>query len=91
MRGPRPDLEYHYAGAGGRWIAKHLRKIAIQRDERSPFTLAYFEQPIVCRPPQFLTGNRNGIVAAARTRSAARRLRFSSSLNFTPRFQWEQG
>jgi hypothetical protein len=37
MCGPRPDLEYHYAGGGSGRIAKHLAKIAIQGDKRSAF------------------------------------------------------
>jgi hypothetical protein len=63
MCGPRSDLEYHYAGAGGRRVAKHLAKITIQCDERSAFALAHFEQALVCRSPQPLTDNRNGVMA----------------------------
>jgi len=50
VRGPRPDLEYYDAGAGSGRIAKHLAKIAIQRDERSAFASAHFEQCLVRRP-----------------------------------------
>jgi hypothetical protein len=63
MAGPRPDLEDDYAGAGGRRVAKHLAKITIQSDERSAFALAHFKQALVCRPPQPLTDNCNGVMA----------------------------
>lgn len=63
MCGSRPDLEYHHAGARGRWIAKHLAKIMVQCDERSAFTLAHFKQRLVSRPAQPLTDDGDGIVA----------------------------
>src|SRR6266404_9068569 len=65
MGGPRPDLKYHNAGAGGWRVAKHLAKIAIQCDERSAFALADLEQPLVRRPTQPLTDGCNGIVAGS--------------------------
>jgi len=65
MCGPGADLEYHYAGAGGGRVAKHLAKIAIQRDKRSPFSRAYFEQCFVRRPAQPLIGDCNGVMAGS--------------------------
>jgi len=91
MCDPRADLEYHYAGAGSGRVAKHLAKVAIQREERSAFGRAYLEQCLVRRPSQPLADNCNGIVAGARMRSAARRLMFSSSLNFTTGFRRGRG
>ena len=63
MGRPRPDLEYHDAGAGSERVAKHLAEIAVQRDERSPFSRAHFEQFLVRRASQPFTGHCNGIMA----------------------------
>jgi len=57
------DLEYHYAGATGWRVAKHLAKVTIQRNECSAFAPAHFEQRLVGRPAEPLTDDRNGIVA----------------------------
>ena len=63
MGRPRPDLEYHDAGAGRGRVAKHLAEIAVQRDERSPFSRAHFEQFLIRRASQPFTGHCNGIMA----------------------------
>jgi hypothetical protein len=65
MGGARPDLEYHYAGAGGRRVTKHLAKITIQCYERSAFAPAHFKKCLVCRPTQALIANGNDIVAGS--------------------------
>jgi hypothetical protein len=65
MCGPRPELEYHDAGAVGGRVAKHLAKIMIQCDERSAFALAHFEHCLVCRPTQALTGDCSRVVAGS--------------------------
>jgi hypothetical protein len=65
MCGPRPDLEYHYAGTDSRRKAQHLAKIAIQRDEGSAFTRAHFKQCLVRRPSQALADHCNDIVAGS--------------------------
>jgi hypothetical protein len=53
------------AGAAGGWVAKHLPKIAIQRDERSVFGRAHFELCLVRCPSQPLAANRNGVMAGS--------------------------
>src|SRR6266403_2966233 len=65
MGRPRPDLEYHDAGAGSGRVAKHLAEIAVQRNEGSLFSRAHFEQSLVRRASQAFTGHCNGIVASS--------------------------
>jgi hypothetical protein len=86
MRGPRTDLEHHYAGAGSGRVAKHLAKITINVTS-ARLSAVHTSNTVSSAAPR----NRSltAVTAswpAARMRSAARRLRFSSSLNFTPVF-----
>ena len=65
MGGPRPDLEYHDAGAANRRETHHLAKVAIQCDERSAFARAHFEQSLVRRPSQLLSRGRDRVMAGS--------------------------
>jgi len=65
MGGPGPEFEDHYAGTCRRRVPKHLAKIPVQGNQRSPLALADFEDPLVRGPSQPLLDCRNDIVAGS--------------------------